>query len=294
MVLGAFSFATMSSLVHAIGVTGRYDWQVIAMARTFLAMIFAAGLATASGATLVFFRPRVLWMRSIAGSLALVSGFYSLTKLPVAEVLTLTNMFPIWVAVLSWPLLRVRPTRDVWIAVACGAAGVIVMQYDPRPPIAAPIDAPVTNKYVWVIASASSLFSAFALIGLHQLHRIDARAVVAHFSAVSLAFCVAAMFVFPHRPAEEYVFDANSLLMLLGVGVTATIGQILLTKAFTTGNPAKISVVGLSQVAFGMLFDVWFFDQSFRSRTLVGIALIVTPSAWLLLRRGRPLPPPAD
>ena len=292
MVLGAFSFATMSSLVHALGLT--YDWQVIAIARTFLAMIFAAGLATTAGARLVFFRPRVLWMRSIAGSLALVSGFYSLTKLPVAEVLTLTNMFPIWVAVLSWPLLRIRPTRDVWIAVACGAVGVVVMQSDHWRPIAPQIDAPVANQYVWLIASASSLFSAFALIGLHQLHRIDFRAIVAHFSAVSLAFCVAALFIFPHKPAEEYVFDANSLLMLLGVGVTATIGQILLTKAFTAGNPAKVSVVGLSQVAFGMLFDVLFFNQSFKSHTLLGIALIVAPSAWLLLRRGRPITPPVD
>jgi hypothetical protein len=41
---------------------------------------------------------------SIAGSISLVCGFYAMTHYPVSEVLTLTNMFPLWVAVLSLPL----------------------------------------------------------------------------------------------------------------------------------------------------------------------------------------------
>ena len=81
------------------------DWQWIAIARAGLAMTFAATMATGRAKQLVFFRPRKLWMRSIAGSISLVCGFYAMTHYPVSEVLTLTNMFPLWVAVLSLPLL---------------------------------------------------------------------------------------------------------------------------------------------------------------------------------------------
>lgn len=285
MTFGAFSFAVMSALISAV--SPWCDWQIIAIGRTFLAMTFAAGLATASGAKLVFLRPPVIWMRSIAGSMALMSGFYALTRLPIADVLTLTNMFPIWVAVLSWPLLGVRPRSGVWFAVVFAIAGVLfIEQGQSWGATAAPAqDAATSSDGVWIIASFSSMFSAVALIGLHKLHQIDPRSVVAHFSGVSLLFSIAACFVFPlHKPLE---FSGPALLMLLGVGVTGTVGQIFLTKAFAHGDPAKVSVVGLSQVVFGAVLELLFFGRNFHWTTIVGMTLVMIPSAWLLLRGAR-------
>lgn len=272
MVCGACSFAAMSTQVTLLG--PRLDWQTIAVVRAGLAMVFAAGLAVAGGAKLVYFRPATLWMRSLAGSGALISGFFSLTRMRTTEVLTLTNMFPIWVALLSWPLLGVRPRRDVWGAVVCGVVGVVLMQ-QPRLE---------EGNYLWLIALGSSLFSAVALIGLHKLQGIDPRAVVAHFSAVSLAFCVVAWLVFPRR-GLPLVLQLEVAGLLLGVGVTATAGQILLTKAFAAGEPGKVSVVGLSQVGFGMVFELLLGGQAYNGTTLAGIALVLAPTAWLMLRR---------
>ena len=72
--------------------------------------------------------------------------------------------------------------------------------------------------------------------------------------------------------------------MLLGVGVFATIGQLFLTKAFSEGPPARVSVVGLSQVAFTMLLEIALWHRSFSGLTLVGMALVIAPTAWTLLR----------
>lgn len=274
MLIGAMSFAGMSTLVAALG--DRCDWQLIAIVRTFLAMVFAAGLALASGARLVFFRPPVLWMRSLAGSMSLILTFFSLTRLPTTEVLTLTNMFPIWVALLSWPLLGLRPERGLWLAVICGIGGVALMQ---QPELA-------QGNYYWLAALASSLFSALALIGLHKLSYIDPRAVVAHFSTVALLVCIAAWFVFPHR-TERISVDPGLAMKLIGVGLTATIGQILLTKAFATGHPGRVSVVGLSQVGFGMVLEVIFVGRDYNVLTLTGIVLVLAPTAWVLLRHAR-------
>lgn len=271
MLLGALAFAAMSTLVT--GLSDACDWQLIAIIRTFLAMVFAAGLATASRVRLVVFRPATLWMRSLAGSMSLVCGFYSLTRLPTTEVLALTNMFPLWVALLSWPLLGTRPPRDVWPAVACGIVGVLLMHH---------LDLSNGN-YVWLIALASSFFSAIALIGLHKLHKLDPRAIVAHFSAVSLAFAIAAWFVFPRR-SEPLSLGLDQLLMLLGVGVTATIGQIFLTKAFAAGSPGRVSVVGLSQVGFGLILELIFFQRTYSAPMIVGIILVLAPTAWMMLR----------
>ena len=110
-------------------------------------------------------------MRSIAGSVSLVCTFYALTRLPISDVFTLTNMFPIWVAVLSWPLLGEAPPLSVWISVASGIVGVILIQ---QPHFA-------EGNFATLAALTSSFGSAVAMIGLHRLKGIDIRAIVAHF-----------------------------------------------------------------------------------------------------------------
>lgn len=273
MLCGAASFAVMAILTAAL--KDRVDWQWIAIARTGLAMTFAATLATAAGARLVFFRPGKLWMRSIAGSVSLVCGFYAMTHYPVSEVLTLTNMFPLWVAVLSLPLLGEWPPQDVWPAVLMGIIGIVLIQ---QPQFSG-------GHTAIVAALVSSFTSAIALIGLHHVREIDPRSVVAHFSAVALAACVTALLVFPR--VKPLTLDVWTMALLLNVGVFATIGQLFLTKAFAAGPPARISVVGLSQVGFTMLLEIAIWHRTFSALTLLGIGLVIAPTAWTLLRGPR-------
>jgi len=273
MLCGAASFAAMAMFTAQL--KDAVDWQWIAIARSGLAMLFAASLAKAAGARLVFFRPAKLWMRSLAGSVSLVCGFYAMTHYPISEVLTLTNMFPLWVAVLSLPLLGQSPPLDVWPAVAMGVIGVALIQQ------------PQFAGGNWAVAAAilSSFTSAIALIGLHHVRQIDPRAIVAHFSAVALAACIAALFFFPARRGLPQ--EAATLFPLLGVGASATVGQLFLTKAFAAGPPARVSVVGLSQVGFTMLGEIALWHRSFSGSTLLGMALVLAPTAWMLLRGTR-------
>jgi drug/metabolite transporter (DMT)-like permease len=89
-------------------------------------------------------------------------------------------------------------------------------------------------------------------------------------------------------------------LLLLGVGVSATIGQLFLTKAFAAGAPARVAVVGLTQIVFSMLLDAILFQRTFNWLTLVGIALVVIPAAWVMTHPDRTgtgsteLVPPAE
>ncbi|HEX5105928.1 MAG TPA: DMT family transporter [Pirellulaceae bacterium] len=271
MLCGAASFSVMA--IMASGLKEECDWQWIAIARTGLAMIFSVMLAVGGGAKLVFLRPAKLWMRSVAGSLSLVCGFYAMTHYPISEVLTLTNMFPLWVAVLSLPLLGEWPPLDVWPSMLVGLMGIVLIQQHQLP-----------GSHVAVIAAiVNSLLSAVALIGLHQVREVDPRAIVAHFSAVALTACVAALFLLPR--SKPLVLDLPTAATMLGVGVSATIGQLFMTKAFAHGPPARVSVVMLSQVGFTMLLEMALWHRTFSSLTLIGIGLVVAPTAWTLLRR---------
>jgi drug/metabolite transporter (DMT)-like permease len=275
MLFAAMAFSVMAALTHALAQS--CDWQIIAFIRTGLAFVFATSLTLSAGAKLVLWQPRTLWVRSIAGSVSLVCTFYALSRLPIADVLTLTNVFPIWVAVLSWPLVGETPSRETWIAIAVGLTGVVLVE---QPHLA-------DDKLPALLALASSFSTAISMLGLHRLQQVDPRAIVAHFSGVAMVVCLASLALFRDDAFLSSHFDNASLAMLLGVGVSATIGQLFLTKAFAAGPPARVSVVALSQVGFAMIFDVLVWHHAFSLLTLAGMVLVMAPTAWLLISQGR-------
>ncbi|HEV3080652.1 MAG TPA: DMT family transporter [Gemmataceae bacterium] len=273
MLLSSFSFALMGTAAHALN--NSCDWQIVALARTALVLVFVAPFAVLAKTRLVIWRSRTLWMRSLAGSVSVVCTFFALNRLPVSEVLTLTNMFPIWVALLSWPLLRERPSVGVWIAVVSGVIGVVLIQ---QPHF-------TEGKLATAAALVSSLSTAVAMIGLHRLQHLETEAIVLHFSAVAVLFCVAAFFLFGHAFPAESILNRTTALLLLGVGLGATVGQIFLTKAFASGPPAKVSVIALTQIVFAMGLEVVLLHRAFNHVTLFGMGLVVAPTAWLLTFR---------
>ena len=287
MLLGAASFSVMSFLTHRLSST--YSWQTIAVVRTAVALVLTVALARAAGAQLVFWRPGTLWIRSFAGSVALLANFYSMTHYPISEVLALSNMFPLWVAVLSWPVLGEKPRLDVWLAAACGVAGVYFLQLQAgAAPQVSHVAGTIVNEVPRIVpvitAVVASLASAVALLGLHRLHQVDARAVVAHFSGVSMFFSLIAWAALPGlSTGKGMALDAGLALLMLGIAGTA--GQLFLTKAFASGPPAQVSVVGLTQIGFAMLLESTFEQREFASTTLFGLALVIAPTAWVMTRR---------
>jgi drug/metabolite transporter (DMT)-like permease len=289
MFAGACFFACMAILTQQLA--GGVSWQTIALVRTSVALVIASGLTWFAGVPFVFFRPATLWLRSLSGSCSLVLTFYALTHTQsLSQVLVLTNMFPIWVALLSWPMLGEAPRWDAWLAIACGIAGVVLIK---QPAV-------LHGEWALFAATAASFTTSLAMLGLHRLQHLDARSIVAHFSAVSVLFCLAAMWLLPLEHSHSALAEPRVLVLLLGVGVTATIGQLFLTKAFATGSPAKVSVVGLSQIGITALVDT-FNEQYLTWTTVSGMLLIMLPTAWLLLSSDRspsadvvakPVPPP--
>jgi drug/metabolite transporter (DMT)-like permease len=271
--IGSFSFSVMGAFAHAIA--DRCDWQVVATARSTLILLLVGGLALWNRTGLVFFRPARLWLRSLAGSISLICTFYSFMYLPVSSVLTLTNLFPIWVGVLSWLTLGKPPSVRVWMAIAFSILGVILIQ---KPELG-------EQRIAFWVALSGSFFTAAAMLGLHRLHDVNPKAVVVHFSLVSLVFCFLAFCFFPRITRPSALDEVSTWIHLIGVGLSASVGQLLLTKAFATGDPAKVSVVGLTSVVFALLLDLFFTNHHLEGQTLLGMSLILLPTAWVMLER---------
>ncbi|HEX8281790.1 MAG TPA: DMT family transporter [Pyrinomonadaceae bacterium] len=272
MLLSSLAFATMGAFSHMAG--ERCDWHLVAVARSSLAFLFTLTLSVASGVRLAVFRPALLWMRSVAGSLGVLFAFYALTHLPVSTALTLSNTVPVWVTLLAWPVLGQRPRAAVWVAIVTGLAGIVLIQ---RPEAGG-------DRLAAGLALANAFSTSVSMIGLNRLGGVDARAVVTHFSGVATVFTVAFMLLAGGRVDYAPLADAGTLWLLLGVGLAATVGQLAMTKAFALGSPSRVSVVGLMQIVFALVFDLLLWQRHFGPLVVLGIALVVAPSAWLMLR----------
>jgi drug/metabolite transporter (DMT)-like permease len=304
MTAGAFLFAVMAELAHALGT--RCDWLNIALVRVSFVFVVAVVAARAAGAQLVLWRPRTLWMRSLAGSFSLVCSFYAMTRLPVSEALTLSNTYPLWIVVLSWLTLRRKPAGGDALRVLCAVVGVALIE---QPHLTG-------NRLAVAVALLGSVSTAVAMIGLHRLREVDTRAVVAHFAGVGSLFAgtwfvlrgglsslapapavetptsFAAIAPIGRALASLAQTEPRTWLLLLGVCVAGTIGQFFLTKAYAAGAPARVAVLGLSQVVFGLGFDTLFNERALTLASVAGTFLVLAPTAWLVLRAG--VTSPAD
>ena len=270
-------FATMGALVHSVGT--RSDWLVVALVRALVMMVTAATLVRASGLPLAIWRPRSLWVRSLAGSFSLVCNFYALARLPVADAVTLSNVHPLWIVLITAATLRRWPAWSEALGVVSGLCGVVLIE---RPDMAN------AQGLAVLVALMSSVSTSVAMLGLHRLRSIDSRAVVAHFAGVASAVA-AVWLMFRWNRLNPTSIDPVTIAMLLGVGATGTLAQIFLTKAYSAGAPSKVAVVGLTQVVFAMGFDVAIWGRTLSPLTVLGFILVLAPTTWLSIRSSRKL-----
>ena len=132
-----------------------------------------------------------------------------------------------------------------------------------------------------MIALVGTFATAVAMLGLHRLRSIDPRAVVAHFSGFATVTLLCFLVMRGESTSPAALFDRRSVPLLLGVGLTGTIGQVLLTKAFAAGAPARISVLGLTQVLFAIVFDLLLEGRRLGPLSIAGFSLVLLPTAWI-------------
>jgi drug/metabolite transporter (DMT)-like permease len=280
MLTAAGCFTAMSTMAKFA--VSPENWTALALARAFFVFLFAFTIARLSRVKLVFLRPRTLWLRSLAGSVSMLCTFYAIPRMPLADAITLLNSFPLWVAVISGLLAIHLPRPSELVAVAVGVVGIGLIQ----PPTFA------ADWFPAAVAILASLTTSVAMLGLNRLQGVNTQAVVVHFSGVASVVMFAAFALDGFR-AAEVLREPKTMAMLVGVAIAATAGQLCLTEAFRTGIAARVSVVGLAQVVFGVIVEWALTRRQFPLTTLAGIAMVVIPCVWVTLSRAAS-PTPID
>ena len=230
-----------------------------------------ASLSTAHAAT-------HLW-RSLAGFIALVLFFYALGRVPLATAVTLNYTAPLFLAVLSAVWLHERHGRGLLLAVLLGFVGIVLLL---RPQWQPDTWLPALGALV------SALFAAIAYVNIKRLGKLGEPEwrVVFYFTLLcSLGGGLWMLLVGFKRPALV------DLPVLIGIGISATLAQLALTRAYHRGRTLTVGALAYSTVVFSALYGVLLFDEQLPPIAWLGVALIV--AAGILAVRVS-TPPAAD
>jgi drug/metabolite transporter (DMT)-like permease len=263
MVLAQVCFAAMNVCTR-LG-AAQLAWSEIAASRFLLGALIALGFAWSRGSSLRLTDKPNAWRRSVFGTLAAICTFYALasSQIAVGDAATLTATAPIFVALLSGPLLAERVGGRVALAIALGFTGILAVV---RPSFG--IALPVAG-----IATVGAVFYALAMVWLRRIGPGETHeAIVFHFSLVGLA-ATAALAV----PVWRWP-DWPGGLFLLAVGLTGGAGQMAMTRAYSLHRAAPLTALSSLGIALTHLLAIPVFGNRPSGWQVAGSLLVIAAS----------------
>ena len=270
MILGGFDFATMGALIHALG--SECDWLILAFLRMTMSFLMALFLTRRAGLKPFLIHRPLLWLRSLVGCAAMIATFYALTELPISDVAVITESRPIWVAIMAGFILGETTGKRIWLSIILGMTGVVLVEH-----------AHVADgNFAGLAAFLAAIAGAVVMILLRKLRDIDPRTIVTHFTGTAALVCLFLIIVLGRKFDIGFMENPKNVLMLAGVGIFGTIGQLAMTKAFSIGEAPGVASAGFIRVGFSAGYDVLIWQHSFQPTTLLGVALILGSTGGLL------------
>lgn len=204
-----------------------------------------------------------LW-RGISGSVALVLYFYCITVLPLATAVTLNYTAPLFLTVLTMLVFKDKFDLPLTITIALGFGGVVLLlqpslQQDQLLPA--------------LLGLVSGFIAGVAYINVRQLGFIGEpeTRIVFYFSlTATVGSGVWMLFDTVHS------ITLQSFGILLGLGSTATLAQLAMTRAYRIGNTLAVGSMAYSTIIFASLFGILLWNEVLPLSSWLGMAFIIT------------------
>jgi drug/metabolite transporter (DMT)-like permease len=218
-------------------------------------------------------------VRSVLGTLAMGTNFAALTWLSLAQFSTLGLSNPVFVALVSPWLLGEKAKAHRWIAMPLGLAGALVL-------LGPALGSRSVPAVAAVLGLSSALFSAFAQIWVRKATANDpAERVVFHFAAVVSVLALLFGLASGHFHAlPRGLSRAPFALSILGMAGFGTLGQVLMTRAYSQGEASTVSLVAYAGIVLSMLMDLALWHVLPAPSAILGAVLMV--GAGFVLVRG--------
>ncbi|HQS36738.1 MAG TPA: DMT family transporter [Methylotenera sp.] len=275
-----------SLLRHKLPNLGSLWMLVAALGFAIMGALVKIGAQKFSAAELVFYRSvfglATIWLyiaiaklplrtphvskhmsRSLVGFTSLVLFFYAIAHLPLATAITLNYTSPLFLAVFMPFLLHEKPKKILLIALAIGFIGVTLLLK------------PTFDKDSWfagLMGLISGMGAAVAYVNVKQLGQLNEPDWRTVFYFTLLSTIGAGLWM---------LFDSfqqlawNDLAVLGGLGLSATIAQLALTRAYRTGDTLVVASLAYVTVLLASVFGIILWGEHLSLDAWLAIGLII-------------------
>ena len=225
-------------------------------------------------ATLLYLRrPRTIPLRSVLANgsrgalivLVALSFFYSVTILPLADVIAVQFLAPFFIAILGRVLLKEHLDPRVLVGLAIGFVGVIVILHG---------QFVVADRSQAVAGFAAAIAAAFlyALSNVLVRHqsRHDSAEVMVLLQTTAAAVCLAPFGILAWQPPTAAQFGLFVVCGLLG-----TAGQLAMAWALTHARAARVAMLEYTAFLWAALFGFAFYGEVPTASTVAGAGVII-------------------
>jgi drug/metabolite transporter (DMT)-like permease len=203
-----------------------------------------------------------LW-RGISGSVALALFFYCITVLPLATAVTLNYTAPLFLTLLTMLVFKDKFHLPLSFAIALGFGGVVLLLHP-------------TMEREQLLPGLLGLISGFlagvAYLNVKQLGIIgepETRTVFYFSLTASVGSGLWMLF------GQVHAITLQGFAILLGLGSTATLAQLAMTRAYRIGNTLVVGSMAYSTIIFASLFGILIWHEVLSLSSWVGMAFII-------------------
>ena len=212
--------------------------------------------------------PHLHLLRALAGLSAMYCFFYALGQLALADAVMLKLTAPLFLPLVAFIWLSERPARNALWALPLGFTGVILV-----------LGPGEELSWAALIGLAGGLFAAIAKTTVRRLGRSEPAARTVFYFALfaTLASSIPLSWGWQTPQPTEWGWLAL-------IGVTGTLGQLLMTRGYALAPAARLGPFTYAVVVFSAVYGFLFWDESLDLWFVLG-ALLVAAAGLLTLRR---------
>jgi len=217
----------------------------------------------------------LLFFRGFIGFLALLAYFYDMAHIPLGVAVTYNKTSPLFLAFFAWLFLNEKLPKSALIALIFGFIGIVL--------IAKPNGFSL-SKYD-LLGIFSGIGAALAYTSIRELRRYyDTRVIALSFMSVGTIGPIILMIISQFitiNPNLDFLFaqfkipQGREWFYIIIVGVSATVSQLLMTKAYSLTKAGIVGTITYTQILFAVIIGTALGDNYPDLYTVTGIVLIV-------------------
>ena len=282
MLIASFSFAIMGAFAK-LAAQSMSSLEVVFFRNVFGVLIvgfaiFKKPMVGKGG------KPLLLFFRGFMGFVALLAFFYNIAHIPLGDAMTWSKTSPIFTAIFAFLFLQERLDLSGWMAVFVGFVGILFISQPSGIGL---------SKYD-LLGLFSGVGAALAYTSIRELKNYyDTRAIVLSFMGIGTLGPIVLFGIsgFVDMPELDFILGEFILpqgivwVYVVGMGLFATLSQLLMTKAYSLEKAGIIGAVSYSNIFFSVIVGVMLGDALPDLATSVGISLIVL--AGIMVAKGK-------